>query len=171
MLYLPQSFMLAGCRSCAKDNPCIGKLRIEYVWDNGTDLDTATIIPTVLGGGTIGYGCTPNSSPYILSSGDDTGTGTPAAPRKEFVYLDLNAAYNDGLWTSSIAIQCYAHWYNKIYSGNVSCRIYWEDESAFYAEVIKTCNNTVVNSGCASSDGQSQHWTVTVYDNGTAFVG
>ena len=159
---------LSECRPCGAVPECYGRFRIKYIWDNGTDLDTSTLVPAELNDGTattVGWSCVNAFGPKILSSGDNTGTGSIGNPIFEYVYLDVMKSFTEGDWNTSVQIICRAHWYNKVYTGDVRLRAYWECHPNLAQQVIKSVVSPSSVGGCASSDGSSQMWTITINED------
>lgn len=80
---------------------------LQYVFTNGSDLDTRTSILTPNISGSVGYGALANISPYLFWGGDNTGTGY------ESVYFDKQQILNDFPGMTTIEIDCSCWWYGS----------------------------------------------------------
>ena len=77
-------------------------MTIIYSWPvSQDDLDTGTKFLSC----TVGYHWL-SLCPYMTWNGDDTGSGPETA------YVDLESAFNNGMWTGSTSISLYADWYS-----------------------------------------------------------
>ncbi len=79
------------------------ELWIEYKWgQNVRDLDTGTAFLDV----TVGWSWN-SSGEYLDWSGDDTSAGG-----SEQVVVDLNSAFDDGMWSGTTTVSMMAGWYS-----------------------------------------------------------
>lgn len=102
----PARFDLRGDATAKLQTDCLllndYDLYVEYTWPlDQRDLDTSTHFLS----SKVGYGCG-SVAPFMSWTGDDTSAGG-----REKVIVDLNAAFDSGLWSDSVDVSLYAGWY------------------------------------------------------------
>lgn len=102
----PARFALFGDATAKLQTDCLllndYDLYIEYKWPlSERDLDTSTRFLS----GNVGYECGSNGA-FLNWSGDNTSAGGT-----ETVIIDLDAAFDAGLWDDTVDVDLYAGWY------------------------------------------------------------
>jgi hypothetical protein len=138
---------IKGQSDCQNAIPCGRILRVTYDWTMTavSDLDTGTSFLTEKAG----WSCSPYGTYVRFVTGDSTAMNS-----REIVEIEVERAMNAGLWTSSVVINCFAHWYpsGSTKSGTVILRaktikgILCTDESA---EQTKNLFIAVRGSSCS----------------------
>ena len=142
--------------------PGTGKLRVEYRWAAGSDLDRCTALSFTPGGKT-GFGCG-SFHPYLTGSGDNTGTAPPE--QFEFDEFDILQAQRDGAFRNDFALTCSAHFYQNT-PGAATLRAFFVGAEAQTArQLTKPVAYRGGGSTCACDNPTATRWTVGVDDRG-----
>jgi hypothetical protein len=153
------ALLVAGavnCLCCAVDGGEVYELAIKYGWE-GTgmrDLDTKT----VFAGETVGWKCGDSGTYLVWLIGGDGAKDDESLNGFERVDVRVDLARTNGVWTSSVNIECYAGWYIS-HGGSGPALL-----TVTYNGVTDT---KVISPGSQSACAGTPVATITVYSDGT----